>query len=258
MNTTNINTMFKDVQILEKYLERLPLAVSHWNIPFLALIYLFIVIKLGPMIMKNRAPILWIKNVIPIYNAFQIIANLGIVLWALTDMEFINVTLKNTCGNNPTTDLRIHKKFILLGYFWCLLKISDFLDTFFFIMMKKFSHVSFLHVYHHSTTMMVAFIVYRYLRVEQAAIYAAVNCFVHVVMYQYYMLTSLGYKPKWKKMVTILQLFQFVFLNCMTLSLLTCQKSPKYLYFSVYSTFQCVMYLYLFGSFYVKSYKKLQ
>lgn len=36
-----------------------------------------------------------------------------------------------------------------LSYLYFILKIADFLDTIFFILRKKTSHVSFLHVYHH-------------------------------------------------------------------------------------------------------------
>ncbi|QIH04965.1 fatty acids protein [Dasineura jujubifolia toursvirus 2a] len=240
-----------------KYLDTLPLAKSEIFIPSLSLIYLFIVLFIGPMYMRKRQPITWIKKIIPFYNLLQVIANGYIFIYAIKDITFVETAICNLCGNNPVS-AEFNKKFILLGYMWCLIKISDFLDTFFFILLKKQSHVSFLHVYHHSTTMLVAYFVYRYIHTEQSLVYAAVNCLVHVVMYSYYLLTSLGFKVKWKHLVTIMQLVQFFGMMLMTIFLLTCQQNTRYFYFSVFGLYQCTMYLYLFMKFYLKSYKHKQ
>lgn len=248
MSISPLNTEIID------YLNSLPLAKSLWNIPCIMLIYLLFVLKIGPAIMHNRSPVKSIKKYIPAYNVFQIIINFYLIIWAISDLKFVEISLNNLCGNiNP--DVEYTKRFIFLGYLWCMIKISDFLDTLFFILLKKTSHVSFLHVYHHASTMMVAFVVFRFIKTEQSLLYAAVNSVVHVVMYTYYLLTSLGYKPRWKKMVTILQLLQFFSLMLMTILLTICQKKPEYFYYSVYGIFQCLMYIYLFGKFYYKSYR---
>lgn len=239
----------------DAFLYKLPLAHSYWKIPCLAIMYLAIVLKIGPMLMKNRSPILWVKKVIPIYNAVQVFCNLTIVLWAFSDFNFVKSLVINVCGNS-IVNVEYGEKFIFLGYLWCILKISDFFDTFFFIILKKHSHVSFLHVYHHSMTMILAFIVFRFVRVEQFAGYAAVNCCVHIFMYTYYFFTSLGYKPKWKKVVTLVQLLQFVILIFFTIILIMCQEKPHYIYMSIYSLCQCLMYIFLFGRFFKNAYKK--
>lgn len=36
-----------------------------------------------------------------------------------------------------------------LTYCYYILKVTDLLDTVFMVLRKKYSHVSFLHVYHH-------------------------------------------------------------------------------------------------------------
>ncbi|XP_076333669.1 very long chain fatty acid elongase 1-like [Tachypleus tridentatus] len=38
-----------------------------------------------------------------------------------------------------------------LGWYYLLLKIFEFTDTIFFILRKKFTHISALHVVHHSS-----------------------------------------------------------------------------------------------------------
>lgn len=239
---------------ITNYLNKLPLAESQWKIPCIMLFYLLFVLKIGPAIMHNRRPMKSIKKYIPAYNVFQIIINAFLVIWAMRDLNFVKISLNNLCGNIEP-DLEYTKKYIFLGYLWCLIKISDFLDTAFFILLNKRSHVSFLHVYHHASTMMVAFVVFRFIRTEQSLVYAAVNSAVHVVMYTYYLLTSIGYRPRWKKTVTIFQLFQFFSLMLMTIGLTVCQKKPEYFYYSIYGICQCIMYIYLFGKFYYSSYR---
>lgn len=45
-----------------------------------------------------------------------------------------------------------------VGYSYFILKLIDYLDTVFFILRKKWAQVSFLHVYHHVMTSVVAYI----------------------------------------------------------------------------------------------------
>jgi GNS1/SUR4 family len=238
----------------EEYVSRFPLAKSFYTIPILGIVYLASVAGLMK-IMKDKKPLTIIKPVVAVYNLIQIVANFAIVFLALRDKIFVSGSLENLCGHKEQTEY-FNSTLVWMGYAWCALKVSDFFDTIFFILLKKFSHVTFLHVYHHFTTMLIAFVVFRFLHTEQAIVYAGVNCLVHMVMYFYYFLTSLGFKPKWKKFVTIFQLVQFFGLMATSIGLLTCQTNPKYLWFSVFSMSQCLMYLYLFGKFYSAAYKK--
>lgn len=41
--------------------------------------------------------------------------------------------------------LRLHR----IGYYYLYVRLSDYFDTVFFVLAKKQSHVTFLHVYHH-------------------------------------------------------------------------------------------------------------
>lgn len=240
--------------IVDNYIKNYPFAGSFWEIPSIILSYLILVLYIGPNFMKKREPIKFVKFLIPIYNLFQVFLNSWFIYETFFDTPLFNYVIKNVCGNNPEIDLEIRKKFVLYGYFWCMIKGTDLIDTIFFILMKKNNHVSFLHVYHHSTTMMISFVVFKYLRTEQNAIYAVINTGIHVIMYTYYFVTSLGFKTRFKKLVTILQLFQFICFTLMTAGLLICQTIPKYYCFSIYSLCQCVMYIYLFHKFYKRAY----
>lgn len=114
-----------------------------------------------------------------------------------------------------------------LGYCYFLLKIYDLIETFFFVLRKKQSQVSFLHVYHH---IMILFFVYLGMRslpgkmsiilmVESLTInysgghnmvYGFINTIVHALMYIYYFLAAYDSKItwlyQWKKIITQIQL----------------------------------------------------
>ena len=70
--------------------------------------------------------------------------------------------------------------------------------------------LTFLHVFHHATVVVMAWL---WLHSAQSLQTVALltNTFVHVVMYYYYYRSSIGSPPRWKKLVTNIQIVQFVF-----------------------------------------------
>ncbi|KAE8709279.1 Pathoproteinsis-related thaumatin superfamily protein, putative isoform 1 [Hibiscus syriacus] len=94
------------------------------------------------------------------------------------------------------------------GYIFYLSKIIEFMDTLLIILGNSMKRLSFLHVYHHSMVVIMS-----YVCVDSAqssfSMVLVTNCAVHVVMYTYYLMCTLGVHPKWKKMVTDCQLVQF-------------------------------------------------
>lgn len=91
-----------------------------------------------------------------------------------------------------------------------LAKQIDLLDTVFFVLRKKDNQVTFLHVYHHSIMVTWAWLYYVYEPSDHFVVVGLINSFVHVLMYAYYGLASLG--PRfakfvwWKKHLTKVQL----------------------------------------------------
>ncbi|OWK52586.1 Elongation of very long chain fatty acids protein 4 [Lonchura striata] len=93
-------------------------------------------------------------------------------------------------------------------------KVIELLDTVFLILRKKQEQVTFLHVYHHGSMLFNWWSGVKYVPGGQAFFVGMLNSFVHIFMYGYYALASLGPRMHrhlwWKRYLTILQLCQFV------------------------------------------------
>jgi len=70
--------------------------------------------------------------------------------------------------------------------------------------------LSFLHVLHHTTVLPMA---YFWLADKQSLQQIALltNTLIHVLMYFYYFLCTIGRGPNWKRLITNSQIVQFVF-----------------------------------------------
>lgn len=157
---------------------------------------------------------------------------------------------------------------MLASFAYLINKFLDLFDTIFFVLRKSYKQVTFLHVYHHILMTSISFI---YIQIMgsggHAAITGIMNSIVHVIMYGYYFVSASSPNVKnslwWKKYITQIQIVQFVLAlihNLWPLIVDTNCAVPKI--FCVFSVIQAVMMIYLFGSFYKKSYldakKKVQ
>lgn len=99
---------------------------------------------------------------------------------------------------------------VILCYLYYISKFTELADTTFFILRKKQSQVTFLHVYHHSVTPLETWFLVKFLAGGNATFQNLLNNFVHIIMYFYYLLAAYGPKYQkylwWKKYMTELQI----------------------------------------------------
>nr|XP_033330080.1 elongation of very long chain fatty acids protein 4-like [Megalopta genalis] len=192
----------------------LPLVTSPIIIPSTLLAYLVIVLKLGPKYMKNREPYS-LKTFIRYYNVFQVFINAYIIMQLFSAGLFSEPT--RFCylpdySFDPNPIKIVHTFWLTM-----LVKLIDLAETVTFVLRKKYNQVSFLHLYHHITTLLLAWMFTKYYPMKLCAFPMAVNCAVHVFMYTYYFFSSFGDRtPKIlnsiKPLITIMQMVQFVYM----------------------------------------------
>ncbi|XP_075236593.1 very long chain fatty acid elongase 7-like [Lycorma delicatula] len=244
----------------EKTIETWPL-MDPYLIVTITVGYLFFTLKLGPDMMKGREAFN-LKIPMIIYNAFQVLFNLRICLALFLTPNAIPYLYQNKClrvSENPATSLShpLYKAMCEFGWFYLVSKIIDLLDTVFFILRKKQSHVTFLHVYHHASLVLVSWAYLKYVRGEQGVWIGFINTSVHIVMYFYYFLSAFGESMKpyltWKSYITKFQLAQFAFIIIYlgTLIVNDCTLPKVYSYYMLANG---VLFFYLFLDFYQKEY----
>lgn len=151
-----------------------------------------------------------------------------------------------------------------LMWIFYITKIWDFWDTIFIVLGKKWRQLSFLHVYHHFSVLIICWLQLNVLYDGDSYLFILLNAFVHTIMYTYYFIcmhtkipgTNESLKIWWKSSLTMIQMIQFV----------TLMSSGVYAYIKDCPSYNhrlsslCVWYtatlLFLFASFYSMSYRK--
>ncbi|KAF9802536.1 hypothetical protein SFRURICE_013723 [Spodoptera frugiperda] len=206
--------------------------------------YLYFCLSLGPRLMKNR-PGFELRFPILLYNIFQVL--FSIFLSYEGAVYILNKEYNLACepvdySNNPRA-----------------LRVTELLDTIFFVLRKKYNQVSFLHVYHHTLMSLLIWVGVKYFPGGHIVLMGWLNSMVHVIMYTYYLISSLGPQYQkyvwWKKHVTSIQLIQFciIFTHNIAVFFYDC-KYPRVL--NGLCALNSLIFIYLFGKFYIKSYQK--
>ncbi|XP_066901701.1 very long chain fatty acid elongase 7 [Halyomorpha halys] len=238
-----------------------PVFRTYHHIPVLLAAYLAIVKHYGPNFMRDRKPYN-LKRVRMVYNVVQIIIN-----WYICSMCFglvgnrISDPWRNGCYpvTSVTKDPDAYKMIVKISYYYYVNKILDFIETVFFVLRKKQSQVSFLHLYHHVIMVISIWLSIFIIREENIVQIAAINTLVHVVMYVYYFLSGLGPGIQkylwWKKYITRMQLIQFLMgmTTLVKMSVAGCRNDTRFLYLWYFNSLTLFS---LFVHFYVKTYRK--
>ncbi|KAL4670744.1 hypothetical protein H8957_010258 [Semnopithecus entellus] len=220
---------------------------------FLTVMYL-LSIWLGNKYMKNR-PALSLRGILTLYN-------LGITLLSAYMLaELILSTWEGgynlQCQDLTSAgeaDIRVAK--VLWWYYFS--KSVEFLDTIFFVLRKKTSQITFLHVYHHASMFNIWWCVLNWIPCGQSFFGPTLNSFIHILMYSYYGLSVFPSMHKylwWKKYLTQAQLVQFVLTITHTMSAVVKPCGFPFGCLIFQSSYMLTLVI-LFLNFYVQTYRK--
>ncbi|KAI5645315.1 GNS1/SUR4 family domain-containing protein [Phthorimaea operculella] len=222
----------------------------------ICLTYVFTVKVLGPKLMQNRKPF-ELKQVLIWYNLFQVIFSCWLFYESIMSGWFTTYSFR--CqpvdySRSPSAMRTVR------GCWWYYFsKFTEFFDTIFFVMRKKFDHVSKLHVIHHGIMPMSVWFGVKFTPGGHSTFFGMLNTFVHIIMYSYYLLAALGPQVQkylwWKKYLTALQMVQFVlvFVHAFQLLFIECDYPRAFVW---WIGMHAVLFYYLFSDFYKQAYLK--
>lgn len=132
----------------------------------------------------------------------------GILLVALVREMFSlyqrNSMLELFCDPDQVLTSGYHHFLFYINY---MFKFYELFDT--VLLAVRGKPIRFLHIYHHAITIVLS---WAHLRGETCVQWVPLVCnlAVHVVMYGYYAVNAIGYRPWWKRYLTKMQICQFV------------------------------------------------
>ncbi|XP_020715877.1 elongation of very long chain fatty acids protein AAEL008004 isoform X4 [Ceratitis capitata] len=233
-----------------------PMMSSPFPTLAVCLTYVYLVKVLGPRLMENRKPFR-LQNTLIIYNAAQVIFS----AWLFYEIAFsgwLTGHYNFRCqpvdySNSPRTLRMVHA-----CWWYYFSKFTEFMDTIFFVLRKKTSQVTTLHVIHHGCMPMSVWFGVKFTPGGHSTFFGLLNTFVHIVMYTYYMFSAMGPQYQkylwWKKYLTTLQMVQFVLImvHAFQLLFIDCNYPKAFVW---WIGMHAVMFFFLFNEFYKNAYK---
>ncbi|KAL0966139.1 hypothetical protein UPYG_G00291390 [Umbra pygmaea] len=192
-----------------------PLMQTPFQMTFILLGYVFFSLYAGPRLMANRKAY-QLKEAMITYNFSMVFLNAFLVHEFM--MSGWGTTFTWRCDLCDYSNSPQALRMVRVAWWFYFSKFIELLDTLFFVMRKKHSQITFLHVFHHS---FMPFTWWWGMTIAPAggmgSFHAMVNACVHVIMYTYYGLSAAGPRFQkylwWKKYMTAIQLIQFVLIS---------------------------------------------
>eukprot|EP01089_Gocevia_fonbrunei_P012068 TRINITY_DN2758_c0_g1_i1.p1 TRINITY_DN2758_c0_g1~~TRINITY_DN2758_c0_g1_i1.p1 ORF type:complete len:268 (-),score=10.96 TRINITY_DN2758_c0_g1_i1:25-828(-) len=202
------------------------------------------------------------------YKVFTIIHNLFLCLLSLLMMLgiLLNIVMIGrkkgffyVYCDDPSHPLGTMEKGAVA--FWCYVfyasKYYEMIDTLLLVLKKR--PLTLVHCYHH---FIVPFLFWGFLETGTTAHWflCVANCAVHVLMYYYYMIRTMGHDVWWKKYLTQLQIIQFFFDMLSTWPALIMMKGfglwqcQGQLWTVIFGQLVGLSFIFLFTSFYLQTY----
>ncbi|XP_045773861.1 elongation of very long chain fatty acids protein 7-like [Maniola jurtina] len=233
------------------FVERWPLMNPN-DVIFLIFTYLMFILKIGPALMERREPF-QMKGFIIFCNVVKVI-NSTILAYKFLAYIIDKGLFPRKCDYDDRT------LYVIAVLYWKYMatKILDLFDTVIFVLRKKSSQITFLHVYHHMFMVIISWLSLKYDPSDHWAFMALVNCTIHVIMYTYYGLSAMGAAYTkylwWKKYLTLMQLLQFVMIILHIAIQTYTSPCPVSKVFYWVGISNLILFMWLFTNFYQKNY----
>lgn len=229
----------KDISLYQRYYSLYPIIVA---------CYLFSILVLQGLKLnkpKSKIPLVLWNLQLSLFSLFGFYNLFGYIIPKVLEIGIIKAVC--VLPNEEVSNGQV-------GFYSMLFLVSkffEFIDTYLIIIYQK--PLTFLHVYHHVTVLLLTWNGYAF-RSPQSLFFAANNYFVHFFMYLYYGLTSTGminrritsYIAPFITFIQIVQMFIGVFICSVVLVSkilkIECQVKNDNLFFSmlVYFTYLCM------------------
>ncbi|CAG0900249.1 unnamed protein product [Cyprideis torosa] len=222
----------------------------------ICLAYVIIVKLIGPKFMKHRKPYN-LRLILVVYNFAQMVFS----IWLFRKILFAGWIQKYSLRCQPVdySNDPLAVSMVYAAWWYYFSKFTEFFDTFFFVLRKKYEHVSALHVVHHGVMPMSVWFGVKFTPGGHSTFFGLLNTFVHIVMYFYYMLAAVGPSVHkylwWKKYLTALQMVQFIgiFVHAFQLLFIDCDYPRAFVW---WIGGHAVLFFFLFFDFWKKAYRK--
>ncbi|XP_029474845.1 elongation of very long chain fatty acids protein 1 [Rhinatrema bivittatum] len=178
------------------------------------LAYVSFVLYLGPWLMSSRKPF-DLKPLMVLYNFSMVALSSYIVYEFLMSGWLTGYTWQ--CDPVDVSHSPMALRMVRVSWLFLFSKFFELLDTVFFVLRKKYSQITFLHIFHHSVLPWSWWWGVKFGPGGMGSFHAMINSLVHVIMYFYYGLSAAGPRFQrylwWKKHMTAIQLVQFVLIS---------------------------------------------
>ncbi|XP_075150573.1 very long chain fatty acid elongase AAEL008004 isoform X2 [Haematobia irritans] len=255
--------VMKYINIMHRYMDShgdprtkdWPMMSSPFPTLAVCLTYVYLVKVLGPRWMENRKPFR-LQNTLIFYNAAQVIFSAWIFYECLMGGWWGNYNF--TCQPVEYEDSPRVNRMVHACWWYYFSKFTEFMDTIFFVLRKKQSQITTLHVIHHGCMPMSVWFGVKFTPGGHSTFFGLLNTFVHIIMYTYYMFSAMGPQYQkylwWKKYLTTLQMVQFILImvHAFQLLFIDCNYPKAFVW---WIGMHAVMFFFLFNEFYKQAYK---
>ncbi|XP_007486429.2 elongation of very long chain fatty acids protein 7 isoform X1 [Monodelphis domestica] len=223
-------------------------------------VYVYFVTSLGPKLMENRKPF-DLKKLMVTYNFLIVLFSLYMFYEFMMSGWGVGYSYRCDIVDYSRSPVALRMAWTCWLYYFS--KFIELIDTIFFVLRKKNSQVTFLHVFHHTIMPWTWWFGVKFAAGGLGTFHALLNTAVHVVMYSYYGLCAMGpdYQKYlwWKKYLTTLQLVQFVMVTVHIGQSFFAKDCPyQYPVFQyIIMSYGCI-FLFLFAHFWYRAYTKGQ